>query len=412
MPVRFWSPTPGCAWVTNSENCRSASITLMFRDKWLIIGIVATLVIIVGGVFLFSKGTTSNNSSRVSDTILVPSDSQKTGGVDKNVYQPPNSSASVTLVEFGDYECPACGAYSPLVKQLLTDFNGKINFVFRNFPLSQHANALISSYAAEAAGMQGKFWQMHDRLYDKQNDWASAKDAKSIFIGYAGDLGLDTAKFAADIDSQTVKDKIGRDTNDGKLVNLNATPTFYINGIKLEGLPPNYSEFKKIIGDALNNIKSAPSTPAPTYHAYFDLKVYTDGTPIDFSLAKYQESKTNTLDPNIHFHDGNGTVVHLHKEGIALAELFLSLKISFPLNSLDKSLKVYVNGAVKTEGLNYVPQDLDQILVSFGPTNDTNIQKQLSSVSNDSCIYSLKCPARGTPPPEDCVGGLGTGCTD
>lgn len=226
----------------------------MLKDKGLIIGIIATIVLIAGGVFLMSRGSSGSSSSvgsKVSEEILVPKGDYITSGIENGNYLPASSSAKITLVEFGDYECPACGVYHPFVKQLLTEFAGKINFVFRNFPLSQHANAKVSAEAAEAAGLQGKYWQMHDKLFETQTAWSALSDPKGTFLGYAQILGFDEAKFMADLDSQTVKDKIQSDTNDGTLINLSATPTFYLNGVKIENLPSNYDEFKKLVNNAI-----------------------------------------------------------------------------------------------------------------------------------------------------------------
>ena len=221
----------------------------MLKDKGLIIGIIVTIILIVGGVYLMSRGgsTSSPSGSTVSNAILIPKGDYETSGIISGNYLPATDSAKVTLVEFGDYECPACGVYSPFVTQLLTDEAGKINFVFRNFPLSQHANAQISAQAAEAAGLQGKFWQMHEKIYSSQNDWSSSSDPTSIFIGYAQSLGLDTKKFTSDLNSDTVKNKITSDTNDGTTININQTPTFYLNGAMISNLPGNYNDFKSLI---------------------------------------------------------------------------------------------------------------------------------------------------------------------
>lgn len=226
----------------------------MFKDKWLIIGIVVTVILVVGGVFLMTRGNFNSaliTGTPISSNILVPKGANETSGIENGNYLSATPSAKVTLVEFGDYECPACGEYNPIIKQLLSDFSGKINFVFRNFPLTQHANAMISSQAAEAAGLQGKFWQMHDKLYESTNDWSASSDAKSIFVGYAQDLGLDINKFKTDIDSQAIKDKVQNDTNDGNSISLSETPTFYLNGVKIVSLTGNYADFKKIISDQL-----------------------------------------------------------------------------------------------------------------------------------------------------------------
>ncbi len=383
------------------------------RNIIFIAGTVATIALVIGGVFLFSKnGSEQTGGKQISNDILVPKGSNITSGIVNGKYLPANSSAPLTLVEFGDYQCPACGIFNPLTKQLITEFAGKINYVFRNFPLNQHANAPISSYAAEAAGLQGKFWEMHDKLFVTQADWSTSQDAKTIFIGYAKELGLDLNQFKKDIDSQKVKDKVKKDTDDGYLVALNSTPTFYLNGVKLE-LPANYDDFKKIIQSALDKEKIS-QTPSPAaYHGHFDIKVYLNGTRVNFGLAKYQSAEGKELDPDVHLHDGNGNLVHVHKNGVTLNQFFNSLKMSFTdscfildndkkfCNSDQKNLKMYVNGLVNTDFQNYIPQDLDRILISFGPQEDKNLATQINSVTDLSCIYSLKCPERGKPPLED-----------
>ncbi|MGA2910697.1 MAG: thioredoxin domain-containing protein [Candidatus Microgenomates bacterium] len=223
------------------------------RNKVFIIVVLATLVLLIGGIYLFSRGSGNSTtlSSTVSSSLLIPQNDYETSGIVNGNYLLATPSASVTLVEFGDYECPACGEYHPMVKQLLTDFAGKVIFVFRNFPLSQHLNAPISAYAAEAAGLQGKFWQMHDKLYETQNDWSGSTDARSIFIGYAKDLGLDVTKFTADIDSSAVKNKVQSDMNDGNTIGINETPTFFLNGSELN-LTGSSNELETDVQKVLN----------------------------------------------------------------------------------------------------------------------------------------------------------------
>jgi len=224
----------------------------MFKDKGIIIGIVVTIFLIAGGIFLMTKNDTVKPSAPVSSDILIPKGDYETSGIVNGNYLPATSSAKLTIVEFGDYQCPACGIYHPFTKQLLTDFAGKINYVFRNFPLSQHGNAQISSQAAEAAGLQGKFWQMNDKLFETQDSWSTLPDPKSTFFTYAQDFGLDAAKFAADLDSQAVKDKVKGDTNDGNLANLTQTPTFFMNGVKIDNLPSNYEGLKSLVTEQLS----------------------------------------------------------------------------------------------------------------------------------------------------------------
>jgi len=216
------------------------------NKTFIIIGLI-TLIIFVGGIFLFSGGGNTNVSTKVvNSSLLVPQNAIITSGFANGNYLPASSSATVTLVEFGDYECPACGVYSPFVKQLLTEFAGKINYLFRNYPLAQHKNASISSYAVEAAGLQGMYWQMHERVYTTQGDWSSLSDPTSVFTGYAKDLGLDINKFSADMNSSVVKDKVQNDLNDGNTIGITETPTFYLNGQK-STLTGSYDQLKGLV---------------------------------------------------------------------------------------------------------------------------------------------------------------------
>lgn len=142
---------------------------------------------------------------------------------------------SVIIVEFSDFQCPACfNVQEPLTK-ILKKFEGKITFVYRYFPLiTIHKNAQISAQAAEAAGIQGKFWEMHDKLFSTQNIWEGMADPKETFIGYAKELELDINKFVNEIDSQKVRDAVNNDSQDATRFKISGTPTFYVNGIKTE----------------------------------------------------------------------------------------------------------------------------------------------------------------------------------
>ncbi len=208
--------------------------------KGLLITGVITIVILFGGVILLSKG--GGNPSQpvtVNQNIIVKSDSHQT-----------KPGAKVTVVEFGDYQCPACGQAYPTVKQVKKDYGDKINFVFRNYPLSQHKFALIAAEAAEAANAQGKFWEMHDLLFENQTTWSIKDKPLDFFVGYAKDLGLDTNKFKKDVEDNKYATLIQGDINDGNSVAINATPTFFVNGQVLPGLP-SYQDFKTLIDQDL-----------------------------------------------------------------------------------------------------------------------------------------------------------------
>lgn len=140
-----------------------------------------------------------------------------------------------TLVEFSDFQCPACLAVQAPLREILKKYEGKIEFVYRFFPLvSIHKNAQMSAQAAEAASMQGKFWEMHDKLFATQGEWAEITDPKEKFGTYADELGLDKAKFMTDMDSQQARDAVNVDLLATTRYRMTGTPTFYLNGAKIE----------------------------------------------------------------------------------------------------------------------------------------------------------------------------------
>ncbi|MBI3109796.1 DsbA family protein [Candidatus Daviesbacteria bacterium] len=161
------------------------------------------------------------------------------------------TNAKVTLIEYSDFQCPACAAYYPVVKQLTQEFGQNIYFTYRYFPLSSiHKNARISSQAAEASGKQGKFWEMHDLLFENQNEWSNLPAPKEKFKEYAKFIGLDMEKFQNDLESKEVKERIESDYSSGLSLGVNATPTFFLNGVKLQN-PKSYEEFKAKIEEFL-----------------------------------------------------------------------------------------------------------------------------------------------------------------
>ncbi len=336
--------------------------------------IIGTIGIVAAGIFLLSKpaGTSKGDSA-----LLVREDSNKIA----------TGSGNVVLVEFSDFQCPACGAYHPIIKKIIEEFQADLTFVYRNYPLvSIHENALLAARAAEAAGKQGKYWEMSDMLFINQKDWSTAKNAREIFSGYGRTLGI-----TIDMDAADVKDKIQRDIADGNALGIAGTPTFYVNGEKIQN-PANLAAFEAVIKAALEKAPKPTAGTEAAVHTHFNLAVQLGGKLLDFSLPKYQETNES-----IHFHDGKGNLVHIHKANATLGELFTSLGVSVA------GAKMYVNGKETSEIMDYAPQDLDRILITDGA---------IVPVADDACIYSEKCPERGTPPPEECVGGLGTDCKD
>ncbi len=200
----------------------------MSKEAKVLLGI-AVVVIGLGVIFaVLSRPQETSQNNKVDANILVNDSSHMIG----------NKDAKVTLVEFGDFQCPACGIAEPEVEKLLANHNGDndFRFVFRNFPLSSiHANAEIAAEAAEAAGAQNKFWEMHNKLYATQNEWASNKNPGSLFLSYAQNLGLNTEQFKSDLENHKYANTVQSDYADGEKANVQGTPTFFINNTEYTG---------------------------------------------------------------------------------------------------------------------------------------------------------------------------------
>lgn len=220
----------------------------MTQETKMIVGIgLGTLAIFAAIVFAVTKTSPAPAVSQVADEkILVREDS----------YRITTSTATVTMVEFADFQCEACRAAQPGVRLLLEDYKGKLNFVSRYFPLPGHQHSRLAAQAVEAAGEQGKVWEMQDMLFERQDEWGSdAKPATraqvmEYFLGYAKTLGLNVDQFKQSIESGKFDAKISRDFADAEALNLTGTPTFFINGKKVVEAP-SYQNLKKYIDAAL-----------------------------------------------------------------------------------------------------------------------------------------------------------------
>jgi len=149
----------------------------------------------------------------------------------------------VIMVEFGDYQCPHCGHAYPLLKRLMGELSAEMSFVFRNFPLAEaHPMATIAALAAEAAGKQGKFWEMHDLIFENQQ-----KLSYQIFLDFASLLKLDENKFSQDWKSETTLAKVERDFESGVRSGVNGTPTFFINGARVSSYDGSYESLRDAV---------------------------------------------------------------------------------------------------------------------------------------------------------------------
>lgn len=158
------------------------------------------------------------------------------------------------LVEYSDLQCPACAAFHDIIqKQIESDKNitGRITFVYRNYPLPMHQYAVKAAYAAEAAGKQGKYFEMSDKMFTSQSEW-STKDPTAYFENLAKSLKLNVEQFKKDRDSEEVKNKVQADIQSGNAADVSATPTFYLDGKKLDTVN-SVEEFKKLLQNTANS---------------------------------------------------------------------------------------------------------------------------------------------------------------
>lgn len=213
----------------------------MSKQFWAILLVIVAVFI---GIVAFSGKKDGGTTSKATATNHVEG----------------TNSTGVKLVEYGDYQCPVCGLYYSAVKQVAATYNDKIQFQFRNLPLtSLHPNAFAGARAAEAAGYQGKYWQMHDMLYENQNSWSQASNPTTFFNNYAKSLGLNVTQFTKDYASTKTNDAINADlaafdkTGDEK-----ATPTFYLNSKKVDlaqlvdsNNEPTVAKFSAVIDAAI-----------------------------------------------------------------------------------------------------------------------------------------------------------------
>jgi protein-disulfide isomerase len=205
------------------------------------------LILLVLGVALGAGWYLKRNAVKpitAAPGVPTPAASTKPSGPIDPGASPPHAlglaDAPVTLEEFGDFECPPCALLHPELKQVEREFGSRVRLIFREFPLTpNHAHALPAAHAAEAAGLQGKFWEMHDLLYENQKGWHDVFDVRPIFEGYATRIGLDLDRFRHDNTNEVVEARIFQDGKRGHSLDVKGTPTVFLNGreVPFESLP-------------------------------------------------------------------------------------------------------------------------------------------------------------------------------
>jgi protein-disulfide isomerase len=164
-----------------------------------------------------------------------------------------NPKAQTTVEEFGDFECPPCGKLAEPLKEVEREQGDRLRMIFHHFPLITHRYAKEAAYAAEAAGLQGRFWEMHDLLYKEQGVWSRATDVRELFNAYAGMLGLNVERFKKDIDSEQVKTRVAADEKRGNALGVTNTPTVFINDTAVPPASLNPVSLHAAINDAVNS---------------------------------------------------------------------------------------------------------------------------------------------------------------
>ncbi len=188
--------------------------------------LVVSIALIAGIAVLFSGQPSPTTNTQVDTALLLEGAQSTTGPID----------APVTIVEFSDFQCPACKSSEPMIQSVLQQYPDKVRLVFRNFPLEQiHPNARLAAQAAQAAQTEGKFWQYAQLLFEKQEAWSDISSydlLKTTLSEYASELGIDSASFLERMESAVVVAAVQRDVDLAKEINIMATPTFFVNGVQ------------------------------------------------------------------------------------------------------------------------------------------------------------------------------------
>lgn len=205
----------------------------MGKRGWIIFSVV--VLGLIASLVVWKSSTTIQIDVSAIDGSKIQTASKSDGNIGDHVFG--STEGKVVLVEYGDMQCSACASAHPQMKILSEEYKIQLGFVFRNFPITQaHPNARAAAGAVEAAGLQGKYWEMNNLMYETQTQWSSLtgteRDAK--FLEYAKQVGVDEAKFTADITSEAIKQKLAFDKALAIKAGVDATPTFFLNGVKIE----------------------------------------------------------------------------------------------------------------------------------------------------------------------------------
>ena len=220
------------------------------------------LALIIVGV-VASTALAGPDTSGLAQTIqphrvTIPADETMSGrSAAKSVHIRGDPDAPVTLEEFGDFECPSCANLATFIDQLIKEYHPRVRLIFRNFPLRMHQIALDAALAAEAAGLQGRYWEMHDMLFREQAVWSGATDARLLFDTYAETLGLDLDQFRKDVKSDKVRERVESDQVRAKSLGVKTAPTLFVNKREMGPNERNPEGVRKLVQEAVKANRSA-----------------------------------------------------------------------------------------------------------------------------------------------------------
>jgi len=215
------------------------------------------IIVVVVALVTLATGTVLYRAKRPA-VLTIPKSAPVSGsGAADSIHIRGPASAPVTLEEFGDFQCPPCGKLSDPINQLEREYRPRLRVIFRHFPLPIHAHAREAALASEAAGLQGRFWEMHDLLYREQSVWSQAGDVGPLFNSYAGMLRLNVDRFKKDMESEQAEEHVASDQKHGAALGVSTTPTVFLNDRALPPISLNPTGLRAAIDAAM---KTPPHT--------------------------------------------------------------------------------------------------------------------------------------------------------
>lgn len=271
---------------------------------------LALLATIAGGWWLLSSSKSQTAQSNTAKSNASNANAAKKPATDEaaalKIYEnapsgatPPNlqgsTTAPVTVEEFADFQCPTCATVHTKMKEVIAPYGNRIKFIYRSYPLIQiHKNAYEAAVAAEAAGLQNKYWAMQDQLFVNQPSWANSQNARQVFEEYASKIGLDMAKYQADVVGLPAKQRVDADMRRGQALKISGTPTIYINGKTVDFSQFDVQPMRQLIDAELQKAAGGAATSQPQTNAAANQTLTTNSanqTTSNITAAKSGNSK-------------------------------------------------------------------------------------------------------------------------